>query len=137
MTLSFFKHRLSKFILCLTPIYLNDGARLLSDVAEGLILTSGNISDFHSEIWMLLPNFSRHHLQNDLNQVLEVLLFHLALLLILLLLLVFLCSCLNQSHLWIQKYRILLSNSFSLIILLIISFANVIIRCRKIFRFNV
>ena len=31
-------------------MYLSDGARLLSDVAEGLILTSGNISDFHSEI---------------------------------------------------------------------------------------
>ena len=43
-------HCSSNFILGLAPIYFNDEARLLSDVAEGLLLSADNPLDFNAEI---------------------------------------------------------------------------------------
>ena len=82
-------------------IWFKERARLLFIVIGGLILLSDNALDFHDEMWSLLPiflkhlnlsrsaevldNFEFHHLQNDfyhqnnLNQILEFLLFFLAL----------------------------------------------------------
>ena len=38
-------------------MWFNEGARLLSNVAGNLILSSGNPLDFHAEIWSVLPTF--------------------------------------------------------------------------------
>ena len=99
----------------LVLIWFIAGARLLLNAAGGLILSSDNPFDFHTEISSTLPffkyqtktknNFACHHLQDDfyhennLNQLLEVSLLYLALLLIRLLLLILLSSYLNQSYL--------------------------------------
>ena len=48
--LSCFKQPPSNFTLVLLPIDFNAGARLLSDVLEGLILSSDNLLNFHAKI---------------------------------------------------------------------------------------
>ena len=77
------------------------GARLLLYAARGLTLSSDSLFDFHIEMWLISAflknigrvaeiqnNFASHHLQNDfycrnnLNQMIEVLLFYFDLLLI-------------------------------------------------------
>ena len=44
------------FTLVLVPVKLNEGARLISDVAGGLAISSDNLLGFHSEI-SVLPIF--------------------------------------------------------------------------------
>ena len=48
------------FVLFHTRQNYDDGARLLSDVAGGLVLSSDNPLDFHDEIWSLLLIFVRY-----------------------------------------------------------------------------
>ena len=60
--LSCFKQRPSNFtlVLLLLPINLNAGARQLSDVVGSLTISSGNPLDFHDEIWLVSPIFSKY-----------------------------------------------------------------------------
>ena len=48
------------FVLFHTRQNYDDGARLLSDVAGGLVLSSDNPLDFHDEIWSLLLIFLKY-----------------------------------------------------------------------------
>ena len=57
VTLSCFEHRPANYILVLKPVWFSDGARLLSDVAWGLTLSSDNYLDFDAEIRSVLPIF--------------------------------------------------------------------------------
>ena len=41
-------------------MWFNDGARLLSNVVEVLILSSDNPLNFHARIWSVLPNFLKN-----------------------------------------------------------------------------
>ena len=41
-------------------MWFNDEARLLSEVAGSIIVSSDNSSDFHAEIWSVLPIFSKN-----------------------------------------------------------------------------
>ena len=50
MSLSCFKYWSSNFNLVPTPISYNEGARLLSNVVGGLILSSDNPLDFRAKI---------------------------------------------------------------------------------------
>ena len=50
MILSCFKQLPPNFTLILVPIKFNEGARILSDVVGGLILSSDDPLDFHNEI---------------------------------------------------------------------------------------
>ena len=47
---SYTDHQIYKFL------QFNDGAKVLSDVTRGLVLSSDNPLDFDAEIWILLPN---------------------------------------------------------------------------------
>ena len=60
LILSYFKQLPSNFTLVLGPIQFNKGGRLLSDVAEGLILLSDNPLHCHAEIWWPLPIFLKY-----------------------------------------------------------------------------
>ena len=54
---SYFQQPLSNFTLVLLSIELNVGARLLSYLAGGLIISSVNPLDFQDEIRSVLPIF--------------------------------------------------------------------------------
>ena len=57
MTFSCFKQFLPNVTATLLLIKLNEGTRILLDVAGGLILSYDNPLDFHTKISLLLPIF--------------------------------------------------------------------------------